>query len=69
MFDYSQTINKYKELGAYPLPKIDEIVNKIVQYKLYSTIDFCHEYYQIPLSKADRPYTAFEGNRRPYQFT
>ena len=29
VIDYSQTINKYTQLDAYPSPKSDELINKI----------------------------------------
>ena len=32
VIDYSQTINRYTLLDAYPLPKIDEMINKMAQY-------------------------------------
>ena len=34
--DYSQSVNKYTYLDAYPLPHINEFVNKISQYCLFS---------------------------------
>ncbi|XP_012562704.1 uncharacterized protein LOC101238699 [Hydra vulgaris] len=67
--DYSETINKYTQLDAYPLPKIETIVNIISKYKIYSTLDLRSAYYQIPLSKKDRPYTAFEADNKLWQYT
>ena len=37
--DYSQTIKKFTLLDAFPLPRIDELVNQIAQYRVFSTID------------------------------
>lgn len=34
----------YTKMDAYPLPKVDEIVNNIAQYKDVSTIEFCYAY-------------------------
>ena len=67
--DYSETINKYTQLDAYPLPKIETIVSIISKYKIYSTLDLRSAYYQIPLSKKDRPYTAFEADNKLWQYT
>ena len=67
--DYSETINKYTQLDAYPLPKIDEMLNKIAHYKVFSTIDLHCAYYQIPLSEKDKIYTAFEADGKLWQFT
>jgi len=66
--DYSQTINRYTHLDAYPLPRIDEMVEKVASYHIFSTIDLRSAYHQIPIRKNDRPYTAFEADRRLYQF-
>ena len=52
---YSRTINKFTQLDAYPLPRIDEITNKIAQYKVFSTIDLKSAYHQVPLSDTDKP--------------
>ena len=67
--DYSETVNKYTQLDAYPLPKIDKLVNNITKYKIYSTIDLRSAYYQIPLSENDSPYTAFEADGGLWEFT
>ena len=67
--DYSQTINRYTLLDAYPLPKIDEIIAQIAKGSVYSTLDLKSAYYQIPLPPEDRPYTAFEACGKLYQYT
>ena len=56
--DYSQTINLYTEFYAYPLPRIDTMINKLVQYKVFSTYDLKNAYHQIPISQAERKYTS-----------
>ncbi|XP_054259721.1 uncharacterized protein LOC128984427 [Macrosteles quadrilineatus] len=67
--DYSQTINRFTELDAFPLPRIDDIVNKVASYKVYSSIDLKSAYHQIPITENDKPYTAFEACGNLYQFT
>ncbi|XP_068229568.1 uncharacterized protein [Palaemon carinicauda] len=37
--DYSQTINLYTELDAYPLPRIDTMVNELSTYCVFSAFD------------------------------
>ena len=66
--DYSETVNKYTYLDAYPLPLIDEVIQKIAQHNVYSTIDMRDAYYQCELREEDKPYTAFEANNGLYQF-
>ena len=67
--DYSQTINKFTFLDAYPLPRISEFVNRIACYRFFSTIDLKSAYHQIPIREADRPYTAFEAAGSLFHFT
>ena len=68
VIDYSQTINRYTELDAYPLPLIDELVRKIADNKFFSKIDLKSAYHQIPIHAEDRKFTAFEANGNLYQF-
>ena len=67
--DYSQTINLYTELDAYPLPRIDDMINNLSQYSIFSTFDLRSAYHQIELLKTERKYTAFEANGNLYEFT
>ena len=67
--DYSQTINKFTPLDAFPLPRINELINDIAQYRFFSTIDLRSAYHQVPLKDEDKPYTAFEARNGLYQFT
>ena len=66
--DYSQTINLFTDLDAYPLPRIEELVNNLAKHKVFSTFDLRSAYHQIPIKDADRKFTAFEANGRLYQF-
>ena len=66
--DYSETINNFTMLDAYPLPRIDDLVNKIAQYEVHSTVDLKSAYHQHLLRDSDKPYTAFEANGGLYQF-
>ena len=59
--NYSQTINRFTVLDIYPLPRIDETVNKISQFRVYSTIDLQSAYHCVPIT--------FEVAGRLYQFT
>ncbi len=66
--DYSQTINRFTQLDAFPLPRINELVNGITQYKVFRIIDLCSAYHQVPLRQEEKPYTAFEASGGLYQF-
>ena len=61
VIDYSETINLFTQLDAYPLPNIDEQINEIATNNVFSTIDLKEAYHQIPLIDSDKAYTAFEA--------
>lgn len=67
--DYSQTINIYTELDAFPLPRISDLVANLARYKYFSTFDLKSAYHQINIKQSDRKYTAFEANGQLFQFT
>ena len=66
--DYSQTINRFTLLDAYPLPKMDEMVEKVSRYCVFSTLDLKSAYHQIPIREEDKIFTAFEACGNLYQF-
>ena len=68
VIDYSQTINKFTQLNAYPLPRIDDLVNKVSQYSYFSTVDLRSAYHQVPLNEKDKLDIAFEACGQLYQF-
>jgi len=67
--DYSQTINIYTELNAYPLPRIDDMVNELAKYSVFSTFDLRSAYHQIKIADSESKYTAFKANGKLYEFT
>ena len=68
VIDYSQTINRYTLLDAYPLPNINCQIEQIAKYNVFTCLDLQSDYYQIPIRPEERKYTAFEGNGNLYQF-
>ena len=66
--DYSQTINLFTDLEAYPLPSIDAIVNEVAKWKCISTLDLKSAYHQIKIRPEDRPFTAFQLGSELYQW-
>ena len=66
--DYSRTINRFTQLDAYPLPRMDHIANEVSKYKYYTTLDLKSAYHQVPIQEDDKQYTAFEAAGRLYQY-
>ena len=50
-----------RQLDSFPLPRINELVNGIAQYRVLSIIDLRSTYHQVPLRQEEKPYTAFEA--------
>lgn len=68
VIDYSQTINLFTYLDAYPLPNVEKIVESVAKYKVFSTIDLQSAYHQIPIHEDEKNFTAFEADGNLYQF-
>ena len=45
VLEYSQATNCYTELDAYPLPRIDNTVSKILKYSVFSMFDLKSAYH------------------------
>ena len=56
-------------LDGYPLPRIEDTVNKIAQFKIFSTTDLRSTYHQVAKIEEARPYTGFQADSGLYQFT
>ena len=66
--DYSQTINLFTLLDAYPIPHIHTMVNNLAKYNVFATYDLRSAYHQIPICESDKPYTAFEAGGKLWEF-
>ena len=65
--DYSQTVNVYTQLAAYPLSNIESIVNELAKWKYISILDLKSAYYHKQIRPEDRPYSAFQSGSELYQ--
>ena len=59
--DYSQTINLYTEKDGFPIPLIEDIVNKLAVFKFFASFDLKKAYHQVPICESDKSFTAFEA--------
>ncbi|KAI5616012.1 hypothetical protein C0J50_10699 [Silurus asotus] len=66
--DFRQ-LNSQSQFDAYPMPRIDDLLEKIGGAKYVTTLDLCRGYWQVPLEKTSRPYTAFRTPLGLFQFT
>lgn len=62
-------LNAVSKFDAYPMPRIDELVERIGQAKYITTLDLCKGYWQVPLAQESREYTAFRTPLGLFHFT
>ena len=60
IIDYSDTINRFAELDAYPMLNISKIVEDVAQYSFFTTLALKSPNHQIPIRDNDRKYITFE---------
>jgi len=55
-------------LDAYPLPRIDDVINTIAKGRIFSALDLKSAYHQIHLHEKDQEFTAFEACGKLFQY-
>lgn len=55
-FRYLNSISKF---DSYPMPRIEELIERLGNAKYLSTVDLCKGYWQVPLSSRSKELTAF----------
>ena len=62
-------LNTISEFDAYPMPRIENLLEKIGAAKCITTLDLCKGYWQVQLEESNQHYTAFRNPAGLYQFT
>ena len=65
--DYRK-LNEVTKKDAYPIPHMNELLDKLHGNQYFSTLDLASGYWQIEIEESDREKTAFIFNRELYQF-
>ncbi len=56
--DYRK-VNAVSKFDAYPMPRVDELLDRLGTARIYSTLDLTKGYWQIPLSPLSKEKSAF----------
>ncbi len=62
-------LNAQSRFDAYPMPRIDDLLERIGQARYITTLDLCKGYWQVPLDPDSKPYTEFRTPVGLFQFT
>ena len=65
--DYRK-LNAITVKDSYPLPRIDDTLDRLGKNKFFSAFDLASGYWQIPVKEEDKPKTAFTTKFGLYQF-
>jgi hypothetical protein len=65
--DY-MALNKATVKNQYPLPRIDDLFDRLLGAKVFSWIDLCSGYYQIRIAEGDKEKTTCRTKYGSYEF-
>lgn len=65
--DY-RALNKITVKNAFPLPRIDDLLDKLAGSKMFSSLDLTNAYMQVRLTEQETQYTAFKTPFGLYEF-
>ena len=65
--DYRR-LNEHARIDAYPMPRVDDLIDRLGKAKFITTLDLARGYWQVPMAEEARPLTAFVTPFGLYQF-
>ena len=66
--DFSK-LNSISAFDPYPMPRVDELVERLGKAQYLSTLDLCKGYWQVPLTPEAQALTAFRAPTGLFHFT
>lgn len=67
VIDY-RALNSKTVKDVYPLPRIDDLLFRLKDAKIFSTLDLCSGYHQIAMDPDSIPFTAFRTRYGSFEF-
>ncbi|XP_072772650.1 uncharacterized protein [Nerophis lumbriciformis] len=62
-------LNEISLCDAYPMPRVDELIERLGPARFVSTLDLTKGYWQVPLTERAKPKTAFSTPEGLFQYT
>ena len=62
-------LNEISAFDAYPMPRVDELIERLGPARYVSTLDLTKGYWQVPLTQRAKPKTAFSTPEGLFQYT
>ncbi|GBG64283.1 hypothetical protein CBR_g41203 [Chara braunii] len=62
-------LNRYTVKNSYPMPRSDELFDRLAGSRFFTKIDLRNDYHQMCVAAADQPKTAFRSRFGHYEFT
>lgn len=66
--DYKTTINRVTESDNHPIPRIDDLAQKLVGGEKFTKIDFSNAYTQLELDEESKPLTTINTHKGLFQY-
>ncbi len=61
-------VNEVSEFDSYPMPGVDELIDRLGRARFISMLDLTKGYWQVPLSEDAKPKTAFSAPSGHWQY-
>ncbi len=61
-------VNEVSEFDGYPMPRVDELIDRLGRARFISTLDLTKGYWQVPLTEGAKPKTAFSTPSGHWQY-
>ena len=68
VIDY-RALNRLTRKDKYPLPRIDEMLEKLATWKYFTKMDLSSGFHHIRIRKRDEPKTAFQTRYVSFEWT